>query len=494
MASPIIPIYQTAQIREFERLAEERFGISSEVLMQRAGKAAAECLFRQWPKARKIAVVCGTGNNGGDGYVVARLARERGLSVTVWQVGRLRKQKEAAQRAYDACQAAKVIIQVSQEKINFGDAEVIVDAISGLGLHDEPRPETRAAILAIDQANLPVLSIDLPSGVDADTGNIWGLAVQATITITFIALKFGLLTGKGASLAGTVICHDLGLPSEVFPLVKPVAEKLQYPSLSSHLRPRMRDLYKKQAGHVLLIGGDLGYTGAIRLAAEGALRTGAGLVSIATRPEQAGLLNLTQPELMCHGIAKATELKPLLEKADVIVIGPGLGQSAWAQSLWGAALKTDLPMIVDADALGLLAKHPIKRANWVLTPHSGEAARLLKDPAGNVQADRLKALKAIEKKYSGFCVLKGAGTLISGEVLLPGLCPYGNPGMASGGMGDLLSGVIAALIGQGLDLEIAAKLAVCVHAMAGDEAATAGERGMIASDLLPFIRRLVNVS
>lgn len=492
MISPIIPIYQSRQIRECEKLAEERFGISSEVLMQRAGKAAAECLFRHWPKARKIAVVCGTGNNGGDGYVVARLARERGLTVTVWQVGQLRKQKEAAQRAHDDCQQAKVIIQVSQEPINFAEADVIVDAISGIGLHEEPRPETRTAIKAILDSKLPVLAIDLPSGVDADTGNIWGLAVKATVTITFIGLKIGLLMGKGLSYSGTVICHDLQLPSELFLLVKPVAEKLQFPSLRTYLKPRLRDLYKGEAGHVLLIGGDLGYTGAIRLAAEAALRIGAGLVSIATQPAHASLLNLLRPELMCHGVSSPAELQPLLTKATVVVIGPGLGQSSWAKTLWEAVLETELPLVVDADALNLLAKQQKQRSNWVLTPHSGEAARLLGEPTGNVQTDRLKALKEIQQQYSGVCVLKGAGSLILGDKGYPHLCPYGNPGMASGGMGDVLSGVIAGLIGQGLELEQAAQLAVCVHALAGDEAAKVGERGLIASDLMPFLRQLVN--
>jgi len=494
MSNAIIPIYQTAQIRELEKLAEERFGISSEVLMQRAGKAALECLVRQWPKARKIAVVCGTGNNGGDGYVVARLARERGLTVTVWSLGELRKQKEAAQRAYEACQKANVIIQASQEEMNIRDTDVIVDAISGLGLHGEIRPETRKAIEAIATANVPVLAIDLPSGIDSDNGKVWGVAVRASVTITFIGFKLGLLTGRGVGYAGNVICHDLQLPTELFSLVKPVAEKLQYPTLVSMLRPRPRDLYKSEAGHVLLVGGDWGYTGAIRLAAEGALRVGAGLVSLATRKEHAQMLNITYPEIMCHGVASASELKPLIEKASVIVIGPGLGQSDWAKELLEEVLKSSLPVVIDADGLNVLAKHSGKHKNWILTPHSGEAGRLLGCSTEEVLADRLKALKTLQEKYGGVCVLKGAGTLIQGPSSIIGLCPYGNAGMASGGMGDVLSGVIGGLVGQGLTSLDAAKLGVCVHALAGDEAAKAGgERGTIASDLMPYLRKLVNV-
>ncbi len=494
MNSSIIPIYQTAQIRELEKLAEERFGISGEVLMQRAGKAALECLVRHWPKARKIAVVCGTGNNGGDGYVVARLARERGLTVTVWQLGELRKQKEAAQRAYEACKKANVIIQVSQDGLNITDVDVIVDAISGLGLHGEMKPETRRAIDAIASANVPVLSIDLPSGVDADNGKVWGAAVRASVTITFIGFKLGLMTGKGVGHAGNVICHDLQLPTELFSLTNPIAEKLQHLPLNAYLSPRPRDLYKNEAGHVLLIGGDLGYTGAIRLAAEGALRVGAGLVSLATRPEHAAMLNLTYPEIMCHGVSQGADLKPLIEKAKVVVIGPGLGQSDWAKALLEAVLKCELPLIVDADGLNVLAKHPGKHENWILTPHSGEAARLLALTNEDVVSDRLKTVKDLQKKYGGVCVLKGAGTLVqAASGTLAGLCPYGNPGMASGGMGDVLSGVIGGLAAQGLSLELAAKLGVCVHALAGDEAAKAGgERGLVASDLMPYVRKLVN--
>jgi len=495
MSSMSIPIYQTAQIRELEKLAEERFGISGEVLMQRAGKAALECLVRQWPKARKIAVVCGTGNNGGDGYVVARLARERGLNVTVWQLGELRKQKEAAQRAYEDCKKAKVIIQVSQEEFNITDADVVVDAISGLGLHGEMRPETRLAIEAIAAANVPVLAIDLPSGIDADNGKVWGIAVRATVTITFIGLKLGLMTGRGVGYAGHIICHDLQLPTELFSLVTPVAEKLQHPSLNAHLRSRPRDLYKSEAGHVLLVGGDFGYTGAIRLAAEAALRVGAGLVSLATRPEHAQMLNLTYPEIMCHGVSNAAALKPLIDKAKVVVIGPGLGQSDWATSLLEEVMKCSLPLVVDADGLNVLAKHPGKHDNWILTPHAGEAARLLQKSNDEIIADRLQAVQALQKQYDGVCVLKGAGTLVQAAATLTGLCPYGNPGMASGGMGDVLSGVIGGLVGQGLSLDLAAKLGVCVHALAGDEAAKAGgERGTIASDLMPYLRRLVNTT
>ncbi len=493
MASTIIPIYQTAQIRELEKLAEERFGISGEVLMQRAGKAALECLVRQWPKARKIAVICGTGNNGGDGYVVARLARERGLDVTVWQLGELRKQKQAAQRAYEDCKKAKVIIQVSQDELNISDADVVVDAISGLGLHGEMKPETRHAIQAIAAANVPVLSIDLPSGIDADNGKVWGIAVRASVTITFIGLKLGLMTGRGVGYAGTVICHDLQLPTELFSLVTPLAEKLQHASLNAYLRPRPRDFYKNEAGHVLLIGGDYGYTGAIRMAAAGALRVGAGLVSVATRKEHAQLLNLGYPEIMCHGVSNAADLKPLLAKAQVVVIGPGLGQSDWAAALLEEVRNCPLPLVVDADGLNVLAKTPGKHDNWILTPHGGEAARLLQKSNEEIVADRLNAVHELQQHYGGICILKGAGTLVQTSKGMTGLCPYGNAGMASGGMGDVLSGVIGGLVGQGLSLDLAAQLGVCVHALAGDEAAKAGgERGMIASDLMPYLRKLVN--
>ncbi len=269
-------------------------------------------------------------------------------------------------------------------------------------------------------------------------------------------------------------------------------EKLRLAHFAEYLAPRQRDSHKGSFGHVLIIGGDYGFSGAVRLAAEAALRVGAGLVSVATRPEHAISLNIVRPEIMCHGINHVKELAPLLAKATVIVIGPGLGQTSWAKKIVMRVFKSKKCLVVDADALNLLAKKSMSYPNWVLTPHPGEAARLLHTTRELIQQDRLSAAKSMQKKYGGVIVLKGAGTLIVSENDKPALCEAGNPGMATAGTGDVLSGVIGGLLAQNIPLPMATKLAVLVHAEAGDLAAQEGERGMIASDLFAYLRRVVN--
>lgn len=232
--------------------------------------------------------------------------------------------------------------------------------------------------------------------------------------------------------------------------------------------------------------------GAVRLAGEAALRSGAGLVSIATHPAQSAGIAGARPELMVHEVQGASDLDPLLASANVIAIGPGLGQSDWARALFEKVLRFDLPMVVDADALNLLAGRDEARMNWILTPHPGEAARLLHVTTAEVQANRMATVAALRERHAGICVLKGAGTLVTSVAGLPWVCAAGNPGMASPGMGDVLTGVIASLYAQTGDAEAAATLGVAVHARAGDRAALDGERGLLAGDLMPGIRHWVN--
>lgn len=485
-------IYLTEQIREFERLAEERFNISAQVMMQRAGKAAFDLLIKRWPHAKNIDVVCGSGNNGGDGYVLALLAHEHGLKVTIWQVGDHADLKINAKQAYELCLAANITISKLDDISNFEHPDVIVDAICGIGVHTELRENIVSAIKKILQMQTPILSIDIPSGVDADTGEILGIAVRATTTITFIGFKLGLLTGDGIAYTGELILNDLHLPQELFASCEPIAEKIRLSAYKTYLKPRPRNWHKGLSGHVLIVGGDLGYSGAPRMAAEAALRVGAGLVTVACRAENAIGMNTNYPEIMCRGILHARELEPLTKRADVIILGPGLGQSAWALSLWQIAIEQNLRIVLDADGLNLLAEHNKKKANWILTPHPGEAARLLQTTPQAIQKNRLTMGKMIVQAYGGVCVLKGAGTLIFAEKMLPALCDKGNPGMATAGMGDILSGVIGGLVAQGISLADAAKLGVYIHAMAADSAAKDGERGMVATDLLPYLRRLSN--
>lgn len=268
---------------------------------------------------------------------------------------------------------------------------------------------------------------------------------------------------------------------------------LKKSDFAKYLKPRNKESSKGDFGHVLIVGGDYGFSGAVRMAGEAALRVGAGLVSVATRPEHALALNIARPELMCHAIATATELEPLLSKASTVVIGPGMGRSAWAQKLLYLVLKTEKNVVVvDADGLNLLAEKPSYKENWILTPHPGEAARLLKKSVQEIQADRASAVKELQNRFGGVCILKGAGTLVLGADGVPAICEAGNPGMATAGTGDILSGVIGGLLAQKIPLLDAAKFGVLIHAMAGDLAARQGERGMVATDLYPYLRQLVN--
>lgn len=264
--------------------------------------------------------------------------------------------------------------------------------------------------------------------------------------------------------------------------------------LSLYFPVRNRDAHKGDFGHVLIIGGDHGMGGAVRLSAEAALRVGAGLVSVATRPENVSLVCSTRPEIMCHGIQRADALSPLIEKATVIAFGPGLGKSDWSRDFFQQVISLQKPMVVDADALNLLRESPIKKEQWILTPHPGEAARLLSSDVSVVQHDRHSALEKLHARYGGVIVLKGMQTLVSQKGRQAYCCDAGNPGMASGGMGDVLSGVIAGLIAQHFSLDDAAKIGVFLHATAGDLAAQAnGERGLLAMDLMPHLQQLVNL-
>lgn len=485
-------LYTAAQVRELDRLAMERFEISGTVLMERAGAAAFAMLTENWPQAKQVAVLCGTGNNGGDGYVIARLAHEAGLSVTVFQSGDVNRVSGDALAAMQRLQGADVTpVPFTAEDLSTFD--VLVDALLGTGLSGDVKDEYKVVIGAMNKSKTPVLAVDIPSGIHADTGGVLGAAVYAERTITFIGMKQGLLTHQGPDHCGQLIFNDLQVPAELYDHCASAATRLDYADFKHLLPPRLRATHKGQCGHVLIVGGDSGFSGAVRMAGEAAARTGAGLVSVATRAEHAAMLNVTRPELMCHGIETEADFQRLAQSVSVIAIGPGLGQSEWAHTMLAYALASDHPLVMDADALNLLAQEPMQRANWVLTPHPGEAARLLNIPIAQVQKDRFAAIEALTEKFGGVTLLKGTGSLVKLKNNPVGLCSGGNPGMASGGMGDVLTGIIAGLLAQGLELEAATKLGVCLHAEAGDAAANAvGERGMLASDLMPWVRRLVN--
>jgi len=485
-----LPLYRANQVRELDRIAIEEIGIPGICLMERAGSAAFEILKSHWPKAHRIIVVCGTGNNAGDAYVLARLAHLAAYDVMVLQVGDTANLKGDALIAFKAMQAIGLTAQVFT-KTKLSVVDVIIDGLFGTGLNREVSGKWQKVIDSLNSRTCPLLSLDIPSGLDADTGTVLGAAVKADVTVTFIALKQGLLTGAAPDYCGKLYFDDLQVPPIIYDSLTTTIKRLDYHNLKTALPKRQRTAHKGKFGHVLIIGGDSGMIGAARLAAEAAARVGAGLISIATRSAHAALLNLTRPEIMSHGVETAEQLQPLLEKANVIAIGPGLGQTSWATSLLEAIKETEKPVIVDADALNLLAKTPFRFTNSILTPHPREAARLLESSI--IESNRFSTIRALQRRFGGVCLLKGAGTLVADSQESIGICNAGNPGMATAGMGDLLTGVIAGLIAQGLTPIEATNLGVCLHAKAGDKAAAQeGERGLIPSDLIPWLRHYAN--
>lgn len=479
-------LYRVAQIREAERVAIEELQMSGMQLMRSAGLAAFNALQQRWPDVYRLSVFCGTGNNAGDGYVVAKLALQAGFNVSVYSVAGVENLKADALTAYQEYLQTGGKVLTFESSIKPGG--VIVDALLGTGLDREVSGRYAEVIAFINGSGCPVLSLDVPSGLHADSGCVLGCAVKAEMTVTFIALKCGLFTGEAADYCGDVACSSLNVPDSVLANLAPAAYLLS----KTPLPPRPRAAHKGHFGHVLLIGGNHGFSGAIRLAGEAALRSGAGLVSIASRATHSGFLNNGRPELMCHAVEDSAALQALLEKASVVVIGPGLGQDEWSQLMLSTVLSRDKPCVLDADALNLLAKQPCQHKHWVLTPHPGEAARLLACANRDIAIDRFAAVKNLQARYGGVCVLKGAGSLIADQASIF-VDTTGNPGMASGGMGDVLAGMVGALLAQGLSPIEAAKLAVYVHGEAADSiAAENGERGMLASDLLPKIREFLN--
>jgi len=491
--SPQLPhaLYRAAQVRAFDRIAIEVHKIPGIELMGRAGAAAYRLLRGRWPGHRALTVVAGAGNNGGDGYVVARLAHAEGLSVRVLQLadpGRLTGDAAGAFAAYR--DSGGRFEPYRSLPLRPG---VIVDALLGTGLERPLEGPWAQAVEEINRARSPVLAVDIPSGLHADTGAILGVAVRADATLSFIGLKQGLFTGAGPDCCGRIHFSALGIPAVVYSGEVLSARRIDWQQQASSMGPRRRGAHKGDFGHVLVIGGAVGMSGAVRLAGEGALRAGAGLVTIATHPDHAAILNLTRPELMVTGVVEAHALDPLIERADVIAIGPGLGRGSWGRGLWERVRRLERPLVVDADALNLLARGSMRREEWILTPHPGEAARLLGCTNAQIQQDRFDAVRRLQSGLGGVLVLKGAGTLVQGPSHRPpALCSDGNPGMATAGSGDVLTGVIAALRAQHLDAEEAACVGVCLHAAAGDRAARGGEKGMVAGDILESLRPVAN--
>lgn len=502
-----VALHTAAAVRALEARALAMHGVDGAVLMRRAAAAAFAALRAGWPRARDIVVLCGGGNNGGDGWMLAGLAHAAGLSPQVlWTTPPDALRGEAAQAAAEALAAgvpASAFDAPGAGPAQPAEADVIVDALLGLGLTQAVRPPIAAAIAAINAAGRPVLALDLPSGLCADSGRVQGDAVHADVTITFIALKAGLRLGAGPDHAGQVRLDTLGIVDDLGP---PAWTLLDAARVRSAIPARRRDAHKGQGGHVFVVGGGPGMPGAARLAGEAALRVGAGRVTVACAADSAVAIAAGRPELMVRGLsaapdAAAQQLRAALAGADVLVVGPGLGRDAWAQAVLGAALDAAKPTVVDADALHLLhevgatAQVAPPRASRIYTPHPGEAAQLLGLTAAAVQADRPAALAALVARLGGVVVLKGAGTLLATSGPVPAVCDRGDPVLAAPGTGDVLAGAIAGLLAQSGDAARdasgdaatvafeAACAAVWLHARAGERSTNAASRGVLAGEI-----------
>lgn len=485
-------VFSAEQVRTHEPSAAEQSAVSMYTLMERAGKAVFEQVTKHYPHAQNYVILVGVGNNAGDGYIVASLAKQAGKQVTV--IAALPDRPLTG----DALTAQEAWLAVGGEISHYNPqtiktADIIIDGLLGTGLKSEVREPFTKLIKMANDSPAPIIAIDLPSGIDADTGVVQGIAIQAELSVTFVGIKQGLVTGEGRAYAGKCEFADLGVGQAFIQLAAPSAALMNYDTTQG-LAKRQNNSHKGSHGKLLCVGGNAGTAGAIRLTSEAALRTGAGMVKVYTHPDSVLAISLGRPELM----VTTTDLNAALEWAACIAIGPGLGQDSWAKSTFEAVIQHcfahNKAMVVDADGLNLIAQQsaPVALKNTVFTPHSGEAARLLDCAISDIELDRYHSARKLAETYSTTCVLKGAGSIIA-NTTKSWVCTDGNPALAVGGSGDVLTGIIAGLIAQGLTTEQAACFGVTLHAKAGDVAAARdGERGMLPSDLFAVVRELVN--
>ena len=496
-------LYTAEQIRDIEADFIRHQGIESYELMLRAASAAFNYVNTIEEPCRSILLLCGPGNNGGDGYALASLLSRAWSQLTVMSVCDPADLADDAAKARDDWVASGGKIQ--RFSGNLPKSDLILDCVLGTGVSRPLSGDYLAVVNAMNAANGRVIAIDIPTGLDSDKGVAVPVATKADTTITFVGYKQGQFIANGPDYCGELILDQLGIEPEPLLSKTPARTPAKTGSIKltslrhcvANISARKLNTHKGNFGHVVIIGGSPGTQGAVRLAAEAALRSGAGMVSVVTHPDHHAIVCASTPEIMCHGASTVEEVRPLLQKASAIVVGPGLDTGEWAQQWLPACSEicgaTKKPLVVDAGALRhmALANELHMPSTWVLTPHPGEAAALLEIDTSSVQQDRVAAIAALQSTYGGVVVLKGSGSLVTdGENT--SLCKYGNPGMATAGMGDVLSGIIAAILMQMPNIMTAAETAVIVHAVAGDKAAGSKPVGLIASDLFPHIRNLIN--
>lgn len=477
-------LYSAEQVRELDRRAIEDFQIPSYELMCKAGQVLLDIVHLRWSTAKKILIVCGSGNNAGDGYVLGRLL-DTGAKVDVYTAMDLEHLSGDARRAYNDYQKAlnRPVLSKLPDLANY---DLIVDALFGSGLCRNVEGHYADIIQSLNDSKLPILAVDVPSGLNATTGSVCGIAVKASVTATFIGSKRGLLTNDGPDYSGLLIVDELGVPADVFATLPGSVQRLT-PKIMNHISDRTQNAHKGSYGSVLLLGANTGMEGAVALTGLACLRVGAGLVKTAGR---SGINNmLAIPDLMRVDVSDSEHLRSVLPSMSVLAAGPGLGMDDWAKACFELITNASQPMVLDADALNILAQdNKTITAPLILTPHPAEAGRLLGCSTTKVQADRFSAVVDIARRYRAVVVLKGCGTLISdGEVTF--VCDRGNPSMACAGMGDVLTGVISGLLALGLPAFEAAKAGVYLHAYAGDLAEAELGTGLTASDVAGYIPR-----
>jgi hydroxyethylthiazole kinase-like uncharacterized protein yjeF len=505
-------ILNAAQMREADRYTIEDIGIPSLVLMENAGRqvvAAIEAAYEERLDGR-VAVLCGRGNNGGDGFVVARTLLQRGIDAAVFVIGTLADVRGDAKINLDILGRLGVtVVEVGDEQqweLHFSEVSkcsLIVDAIFGTGLRAAVTGMLETVIADVNASDIPIVSIDLPSGLSADTPHLVGDCIDASLTVTLGAPKLPLVLPPGEAYAGDVVIADIGIPVEVFEGLDGSHIDLLTPEqLRGLVGPRAADSHKGDFGRVTLVAGSMGKTGAAHLSAMGALRSGAGLVTVATPRSCLSIVASMEPAFMTMALPDDDTggvvpdgLDRLLDiDHDVLACGPGLGRTANAAAFVRMLLdRATVPLVLDADAITVLADDPgrltgSEERDVIITPHPGEMARLVGSSIGEVQANRIEVASSFATSHRVYVILKGHRTVIAtpeGKVYIN---PTGNPGMATGGTGDVLTGMIAAWLAQLLDAEAACRLAVFLHGAAGDLAESReGQASMIATDLLDYL-------
>lgn len=472
-------LYSSNQVYELDRLAITIDKQSSLQLMQKAAESVWQQLQIRWADKQEIVIFAGTGNNGGDAFALARLALVAGYKVRLFYFGDLSRQSTESVHYRNLWEQQGGVSELWKDQAY--QAEIIIDGLLGIGLNQPLNEQWQQLVKNINHHPAIRVSIDIPSGLNANTGTAMPIAVEANLTVSFIGRKQGCYLADGPDYCGERIFADLGLSTRAGTKVKASLEVLDNKNLQ--LPPnRKKNSYKNQYGHVLVIGAGPGMSGAARLAGMSALRCGAGLVSLCVHPDNYTIAASTHAELM---VSTWSELSEQLAKASVILVGPGLGHSKAAKALLQQLKSVALPMVIDADALYPDYVDSVQSSRVVLTPHPGEMARLLSMHTNLVQSDRVNALLASNERWNHVCILKGCGTLIGQRKQTTALCQQGHPGMATAGSGDVLAGITAGFLAQGLDAYSASRTAVFVHARAADQYALKQAADcMIAGDII----------